>query len=511
MATTILEHGSIVANGAYSCVCSMISIFYLVACFCLSSTWTVLSFLMNYSYIVIIDYTYPLLTKTLSMSFNLLCWMFWGTYAVIQYWLYGTCNVIQFMFSAMFSWYFLLFAVLGMGILLQHKPYRVILTDYFSKAKTTKTTKCNKSMIGKKCKCKWKSMKGAKYPCTISGSNADGTYSIDYDDGDKDYNVKLERLTFSNLSNLDKNVKKIPVGLYGIPLSQYKATPIKPLSMKKAKALFEKEFGKDKFYAWECELSGGIWTRYDDAASYGIESSYRNGTKHQLTQQYPTSTKVFQYTLTFAGDGTGKQKNNETKVCRKIRRVGTKTKPVPLNLHQLYSIEASSVLNDSRDTPQLNEFNFAMCQFVKLHPHKEITRVDVYENKLLKDRFDKRKQKFKDQNKDHSPIWVFHGTMKKNIKNIFEHGFKVGGKDVSVANGRAYGPGIYTAIGPKTPEFYCKDSKQMILSLALLGKYVSSTNTAKDGADCWTPPNKGDWRIFKDGTQLLPRYVVHYK
>ena len=408
---TILEHGGLILNGAYSCVCSIISICYLVACFCLSSTWTGLSFITDYSYIVIVDYTYPLLTKTVSMSFNLLCWMFWGTYTVIQYWLYGTCNVIQFMFSAMFSWYFLLFAVLGMGILLQHKPYRVILTDYFSKTTKTKplskkplkkaplnehctcthliyicviivlvpisfafveyineycgnswyfllfailgmgivlqhfailgkaksirqlgsngmvrvgttgagttglfgisllkkqngTTQCNKSMIGKKCKCKWKSMKGCKYPCTISGSNADGSYSIDYDDGDKDYNVKFERLTFSNLSNLDKNVKKI-----------------KPLSMKKAKALFEKEFGKDKFYAWECELSGGIWTRYDDAASYGIESSYRNGTKHQLTQQYPTSTKVFQYTLTFAGDATGKQKNNETKVCRKINQV----------------------------------------------------------------------------------------------------------------------------------------------------------------------------------------------
>ena len=73
-------------------------------------------------------------------------------------------------------------------------------------------------------------IQGRKYPCTISGSNADGSYSIDYDDGDKEHNVKLERLTFSNGSV--PHAPRAPAG-----------TAAK-LSMKRAKALFEKEFGK---------------------------------------------------------------------------------------------------------------------------------------------------------------------------------------------------------------------------------------------------------------------------
>jgi hypothetical protein len=46
-----------------------------------------------------------------------------------------------------------------------------------------------------KCRCKWKSMRGAYYNAEIRGRNKDGTYVVDYSDGDEDTSVEWERLS----------------------------------------------------------------------------------------------------------------------------------------------------------------------------------------------------------------------------------------------------------------------------------------------------------------------------
>ena len=102
---------------------------------------------------------------------------------------------------------------------------------------------------------------------------------------------------------------------------------------------------------------------------------------------------------------------------------------------------------------------------------------------------------------------MFHGTAPKNIPLIMEGGFKVGGKapGVGVANGALYGHGVYSAKGPGTPMSYSQHAggKAVILARALQG------NIGPQGtSDCWEP--KGDWAIFRDASQLLPLYVVHY-
>ena len=106
-------------------------------------------------------------------------------------------------------------------------------------------------------------------------------------------------------------------------------------------------------------------------------------------------------------------------------------------------------------------------------------------------------------------IWVFHGTAPKNIPLIMEGGFKVGGKapGVGVANGTVYGNGVYSAKGPGTPMCYSKSGggKAVILARALQGNIGPQGSPS---SDCWEP--KGDWAIFRDGSQLLPLYVVHY-
>ena len=72
-----------------------------------------------------------------------------------------------------------------------------------------------------------------------------------------------------------------------------------------------------------------------------------------------------------------------------------------------------------------------------------------------------------------------------------------------IANGAAYGHGIYSAKGPQTPMGYGGASHSVILALALPGK-----QGAMGVDDSWTP--RGDWVIFKSGAQLLPKYVAHY-
>ena len=52
----------------------------------------------------------------------------------------------------------------------------------------------NGFFIGQKCQCRWKSMNGAYYNCEIGSRNEDGTYVIDYEDGDKDPSVEMKRL-----------------------------------------------------------------------------------------------------------------------------------------------------------------------------------------------------------------------------------------------------------------------------------------------------------------------------
>ena len=70
-------------------------------------------------------------------------------------------------------------------------------------------------------------------------------------------------------------------------------------------------------------------------------------------------------------------------------------------------------------------------------------------------------------------IWVFHGTSSADtVKSICTGGFKVAGQPGGppIANGAVYGLGFYAATSPHTPMGYGKDSRSVILCLALPGK-----------------------------------------
>jgi hypothetical protein len=77
----------------------------------------------------------------------------------------------------------------------------------------------------------------------------------------------------------------------------------------------------------------------------------------------------------------------------------------------------------------------------------------------------------------------------------------------------AHGRGVYTATGPSTPITFARDCNSVILATGLNGV----TGIVGQG-DNWKPVGKfcrkllqeNDWRIFRTGEQLLPRYVIHF-
>jgi hypothetical protein len=147
-------------------------------------------------------------------------------------------------------------------------------------------------------------------------------------------------------------------------------------------------------------------------------------------------------------------------------------------------------------------YNQAAAQFAQMlgSQGRTVKSVDWYENPAVEARFESCKGKLKHKKE----VWVFHGTPNSSVvPKIMAEGFKVGGEEVSIANGAAYGKGVYTATGPDTPMGYAQNTSCVVLARALKGHHGGRT-----GGDSWTP--QGDWLIFKAKEQLLPCYVVHY-
>ena len=101
-------------------------------------------------------------------------------------------------------------------------------------------------------------------------------------------------------------------------------------------------------------------------------------------------------------------------------------------------------------------------------------------------------------------MMVFHVTGTENIQSICLESFKVGGQDVAITNGAAYGQGVYTAKGQRTPMCTYGRGEAVILCKALPCKI---SNNVGEG-DSWAPNE--DWLAFKKAKQLLPVYVLHF-
>ena len=155
---------------------------------------------------------------------------------------------------------------------------------------------------------------------------------------------------------------------------------------------------------------------------------------------------------------------------------------------------------------EVDEFSMATGHFWRLlGSHKDIKQVDVYDSPVVQAAYEDKRSEFERAKKPTTETWVFHGTHETwNIEKICESGFKVGGQNVQIAHGAAYGRGVYTAEGPRTPMSY-GNQKAVILCKALPG----DCSKGQGNGDSWVPQLGSDWRIFKTAEQLLPVYVLY--
>jgi len=180
---------------------------------------------------------------------------------------------------------------------------------------------------------------------------------------------------------------------------------------------------------------------------------------------------------------------------------------VGVSKHEIKAHEVGSA-----HTKELSEFNFACGQYVRLlgTSAERVMQVDVYESKPIQDAYERLNAQVSARDLKEEiwvHVWVFHGTSSAaTVQSKCTGGFKVGGQPGGppIANAARYGHGIYAATGPSTPMGYGKDSRSVILCMALPGK----RGTRQEVDDSWYP--RDDWVVFKTGAQLLPKYVVHF-
>jgi len=96
---------------------------------------------------------------------------------------------------------------------------------------------------------------------------------------------------------------------------------------------------------------------------------------------------------------------------------------------------------------------------------------------------------------------------------ICKDGFRIGGVDVGIRVGSAYGLGVYTATEPSFSFAYSPDSKTLICCRALRG--FTTTSQAKIAADLKQPGvhsyMSGDILILFNSHQVIPVYLITHE
>ena len=264
---------------------------------------------------------------------------------------------------------------------------------------------------------------------------------------------------------------------------------------------------------WKC-FANNRWTSYNDRICMLLEISHQSGfTTTKFNFRHATSSSNFSYRVETNSEGTFVQVNEKTNVERDVRRErvvddgimwGVEAEKINSNCYK-YVCESK---RDGADTLENRHYNIASKQFEQFIQGKIVTKVEFWDNRILKKRFTKKRRQliangFKKKN------LVFHGTPSAdNIPLIMTSGFRVGGQNGhAITNGAVHGQGVYTAVGVNTGIRFGQGVKQLILCEALVGNCVGTD--ASDGGDSWKP--HGDWQVYKTSEQVLPKYVVHFK
>jgi hypothetical protein len=259
---------------------------------------------------------------------------------------------------------------------------------------------------------------------------------------------------------------------------------------------------------FEFQNEHGSWCRYSAAVGAAVCAA-----QARRDAEAKFSHGQQKYTLCFA---TMQQKNDDTGVMRPVRAVPMMVRQTSTEMPLKPGTKVgAAVKHELRPSASVGfesfHYNQAVGHLKALGGKANPTLVEYWENEPLANRFHAAQMRLAQHaGAETTKVWVFHGTKDEVVPQIMQHGFKVGGEgDVKVANGSAYGQGVYSATGPGTPMGYVKGRKMIIIAKGLKGRF-QDTERGGANADSWRGPRGREWCIFRSGDQLLPVYVVHY-
>jgi hypothetical protein len=140
-------------------------------------------------------------------------------------------------------------------------------------------------------------------------------------------------------------------------------------------------------------------------------------------------------------------------------------------------------------------------------------------NPVLQDKYNSAKARIMKEGIDPLEKYVFHATQPQFYEEICKNGFKIGGIDVNVKIGQAYGYGIYTATDP-TMSIYFYKNKQIILCKGLTGRSAPGpikteeefkNNTEYHSTFIDFKGNQSNYYVFFSKDYLIPYYLITYE
>ena len=174
------------------------------------------------------------------------------------------------------------------------------------------------------------------------------------------------------------------------------------------------------------------------------------------------------------------------------------------------------------EDPMADEYRKAESQFLRMqakgrHTNLEIQSIDVVRNKILKERFEAKKTQFAmTEGADVKSLLLFHGTPQQNVPSILKDNFDTS----KVANGRAYGNGVYFSEQPEVSLGYSRKAPAARGKKRKLDEVVEPTTSlilcqvlmSENVREVKHPGMSTCWAIVvPDVDQILPRYVLHLK
>lgn len=165
-------------------------------------------------------------------------------------------------------------------------------------------------------------------------------------------------------------------------------------------------------------------------------------------------------------------------------------------------VEPSSSWNTTNPDQVL--FRMVESQFQRQSQTTEkVKKIEVWDTPELQSKFEEVKLSLRATEDDVE--LVFHGTAPENINKIMRGGFKIGGDEVGVSSGAAYGRGVYVALVPAIAKGYARGKKVLIAAELLKGP-----KKKRGSRVIGHNPAMSDALVIHDKRQLWPRFVVEF-